>query len=391
MLKYIEQPWRNVLEKFCSRTDFSNNIQSIHTPFTLADEMLDKLVEYGSPVDTHTYCVLNLEFVQLLIERDVLRSNMTFVTDCKEKAELCRRHPKFMGVNVVHDDYLSWDTKTMKFDVIVGNPPYQDSSGNIGNTLWDKFVLKSFDILTEHGYLCFLHPNGWRDVDGLFSEIKTTLLDKEIQYLEMHDMNDGVRVFGVQSNYDWYVLKNTSSTGKKTHIKGQDGSEYDVDISKLNFIPSRKFDDILSLLAKEGEASVEILHSYSSYEPRKEWMSEKRDNKYKYECIYSVKMGDIPSFRYSSTKDRGHFGIPKFIFGSGVCTSIGSIVDDKGEYGLTQWATGIVDIPKNLPLIKRAFDSPKFKELMKACPNQNNNINRKVLSLFRRDFWKEFI
>ena len=236
-----------------------------------------------------------------------------------------------------------------------------------------------------------VHPNGWRDVKGMFEDTKELLQSKEIQYLEMHDMNDGVKIFGVQSNYDWYIAKNTPTKGNKTHIKGQDGSKYDVDISKLDFIPSRKFEEIRSLIAKGGEDMVEILYSRGSYGHDKSHVSKIKDNKFKYPVIYSIKMGDIPTLHYSDTNKNGHFGIPKFIFGGGVCTSIGSLVDSNGEYGLTQWATAIIDEKENLPLIKKAFDSIEFKELMKACPNQNNNINRKVIATFRKDFWKQFI
>jgi len=66
-------------------------------------------------------------------------------------------------------------------------------------------------------------------------------------------------------------------------------------------------------------------------------------------------------------------------------------VDEDGEYGLTQWATGIVNEPQNLPKIAQVLDTPKFKELIQAMSMSKAEINPDVLSLFKKDFWKEFI
>ncbi len=50
----------------------------------------------------------------------------------------------------------------MKFDVIIGNPPYQESNGagqSGGTPLFDKFIVKSLDI--SNRCVCMIFPSKW--------------------------------------------------------------------------------------------------------------------------------------------------------------------------------------------------------------------------------------
>jgi len=52
-----------------------------------------------------------------------------------------------------------------KFDIIMGNPPFnppKGETGSSGNSIWQHFVMKSFAMLNEGGYLVFVHPPGWK-------------------------------------------------------------------------------------------------------------------------------------------------------------------------------------------------------------------------------------
>jgi hypothetical protein len=83
-----------------------------------------------------------------------------------------------------------------------------------------------------------------------------------------------------------------------------------------------------------------------------------------------------------------YFGIPKVVFGSGA-TSFQ--IDETGEHGLTQRAIGILDKPCNLEQIAIVLDSEEFKKIIRAMSMSKAEINPNVLSLFKKDFWKEFI
>ena len=279
--------------------------------------------------------------------------------------------------------------KNMKFDCIIGNPPYQTKVGNRKTEpLWHLFVKNSIESLQDGGYLCFVHPSGWRNVDGRFNDTKNLIVSKDVEYLETHNKSDGIKTFGATTSYDWYILKNSPSF-KKTTVKFQDGFIKIIDLNAMSFIPNGSYDKIASLLAKNGEAAAEIIHSYSEYETRKPHISKQKIGNFIHPCAYIVKTDNSLELVYSNVK-KVHFGTPKLIWGNGGC-EMGSFLDKDGKYGLTQFCYAIVDYPKNLNNIKKAFDSKEFRNLMKCCTDSSGNINHKVLALFRKDFWKDFI
>lgn len=81
--------------------------------------------------------------------------------------------------------------------------------------------------------------------------------------------------------------------------------------------------------------------------------------------------------------------VPKVIWSNGLGTY--PIIDKSGEYGLTQFAYGIVDDVENLESIKKAMESTKFIDLMKYVKYTNNKYNYKIIGLFKKDFYKYFL
>lgn len=280
-----------------------------------------------------------------------------------------------------------------KFDIIVANPPYQSNNPGERKThpLWHKFVENSISILSEGGYLNIIHPSGWRNIDGDFKNVQNLIKSKDVLCLEIHNEKDGLKTFGAETRYDFYCLRNTNTGNHNTTIKYQDGTIENVDIKNMEFIPNEKFNIFKNLIAKVGEDKVNILYSRSSYGTDKKNMANEKSNEFKYPCIYTIKKGDIPTFKYSNLNDKGHYGVPKLIWSNGRVSSVGSFIDMNGEYGLTQFSYGIIDEPKNLLNIKKAFDTKRFRDLMEACAMSDMSINRKVIATFRKDFWKEFI
>jgi hypothetical protein len=297
-------------------------------------------------------------------------------------------------------DFLSWETD-MKFDVVLGNPPYQKKRGDSDATIaiWDKFVFKAFNHLKDGGYLALIHPSGWRNASGRFSEVHDLLLSKQMEYLEIHSVKDGIKTFGASTRYDWYIVKNNDSKINSTTVVFEDGQVQEVNLKNLPFIPNHSYEKIEQLVAGPEEETVQVLHSFSAYFCRgqnyksKNHVNHTKTKKFKYPVVYGVSsIDDSLVLKWSSDNTKGHFGKPKLIWSeSGGIATAGSVVDISGEYGLTQFAYAIVDTPENLPLIKKAFDSKEFRNICEAVSINRNIIDYKTISTFRKDFWKEFV
>ncbi|MFA7218991.1 MAG: Eco57I restriction-modification methylase domain-containing protein [Synergistaceae bacterium] len=380
-------------EVFKEWETLDNNLQNVFTPYDLCEKMIDKVCKYCE-LKGKKILVTNLEFAIVLVERGIDPKDICFLTDCEQKAKFGQK----IGVEIMSDDFFDFFEKVQEkkevrtWDACIMNPPYQTKSNNKHKktqAIWDKFVACSVDIVEQGGTIAAIHPSGWRNVDGMFKKTQDILKSKDMKYLEMHDEKDGLMVFGAETRYDWHVTQNVRNKGN-TIIVGKNGESCTIDISKYEFIPNSMFKEINNLLAKDGEEKVEVLRDASDCHTQKPWMSQEKTKQFCNPCAYMVNSEDLCILWYSKKRD-GHFGIPKLIWSNGRVTSVGSIVDADGIYGLTQFAYAIADSSKNLPMIKKAFDSDKFRTIMQQCAVGQLSINYKVIAQFRKDFWKEFV
>lgn len=290
------------------------------------------------------------------------------------------------NLNIVQHNALTFEYWNMQFDIVVGNPPYNDDSGNrgSGHTLWTEFVKLAYNKLVKpKGYLVYVHPSGWRQYNH---KLRNVMLDKQIIYLEIHDERDGMRIFKCNTRYDWYVMHNVPYT-KKTTIKCQDGVVTKQNLLDWKFIPNRAYDRLKELMATDDSDKINLVYSESAYEGRKKWMAKQQSDEHIYPCVYTINVANEPTLFWSKINTNGHFGLSKVIYSAGK----GFMSDTNGEYGLTQWAVGIVSEPSEHEDIITALKSNKFLEILQAISVSRLEINRKILGLFKKDFYKEFL
>jgi hypothetical protein len=372
----------------------------VFTPIELVCKILDKIPEevWRNPNSTFLDPCMGkgtflLEIVRRLVyiygytEDDAKSRIYGYDIRIKYINHLIRRGLK----NVRHKDFLN-EIIEMEFDVVLGNPPYQLKVGDKKTEpLWNKFFHKCLSLLKEGGYLSLIHPSGWRNIEGKFSDIKDIIKQKKLHYLSINNEKKGMEIFGAETRFDYYLLENTINDEILTEITFQDGTIDEVNLNTLEFIPNGSLSEVTSLIAQEGEEKVNLLYSRSAYGTDKNNVSKIQQDDFVYPCVYTVNYLSRPTFHYSNTNQNGHFGIPKVIWSNGRISSVGSYVDETGEFALTQFAYAIADDAENLPNIKRALDSSKFKKLMELCAVGQLTINHKVISTFRKDFWRDFI
>jgi superfamily II DNA or RNA helicase len=289
-----------------------------------------------------------------------------------------------------------------KFDIIIGNPPFQNQSSSEtaqgGHDLYPSFFIESFKILKENGYLSFINPAKWRapDKKGNLKIMWDIFTHNNAIFLKIYGFEETRQIFngGAVTRIDYYILqKNTRYT--HTIVIDEQNKEHEIDMTKYNFLPNYNLNNIKKLLTNE-ENGNKVIYSSSQFDKRKPYMNETKTSTFKYPIRHSHTIigGDI--LYWSSTKTPPvkdmvqMFGIPKVILVKGLYTY--PYNDYKGEYGMSNYSFGIpIKSKKEGDCIVEAINTDNFSDIIKATKWSSGFTDHNMFKYFRPDFYKDFL
>ena len=338
-------------------------------------------LQISNDEDRKKHIIENMLYMSELNKKNVFITHQIFNMNNQYKLNLNEGNSLELNTENV------WGIK--KFDVVMGNPPYNKSKdgtlkgGYGGRSLWDLFVVKSLnDWVSENSYLVFIHPPSWRKPEHYLWEV---LGKKQLLYLKTYSKKEGNKIFGCSTLVDYYVLKNTNIY-KETIIDGQDGKTYSINLNDWNFLPSGVFDNIRQILGKN-----EVLYSSSIYDTRRPYVNNtktKTENN-NLPVVHNMTKKDGLGFVYSS-ENKGHFGVSKVILSFGEFQY--PYNDWNGEYGMSQICYGLkINSKEEGDKIVEAINSVKFKEILKYTKWSTFQTDWRMFKEFKPDFWRSFI
>jgi hypothetical protein len=160
------------------------------------------------------------------------------------------------------------------FDVIVGNPPYQETHEDGRSTrssirLWAKFILNLFDknILIKDGYLSFVTPSGWA---GSSSVIFNKMKDYKLISADFSsNVSKSFGSVGGTMIFTTFLLQNKREKAN-TKVKFDQGVS-NIDIFSLTITPiksSNMYDfTIISKMLKSGIKGLDWIRNDNKEKP----------------------------------------------------------------------------------------------------------------------------
>ena len=350
---------------------------------------------------------------QVARHEHILR-NMLFMIELNEE-NVARTRDLFGPLaNIQCADFLSASASAdVSADIVIGNPPFQSpretarTSSKGGQTLWDKFIVKSLGILRQttppgpgtnaERFLCFITPPAWRKPNsphGLW-----TMMTREpcsLQYIHMIDKKTAIRDLCVQQRMDLFIV----GVGGGDDIGGGDGEcrviTSAVDGNTLNlisprdwpFLPNAGFESIKELLDPKGPDPRRVLYDRSAYGSDLPHMApEYLAGEFIYPVVHTMTRRGLGLW-YSNTKTRGtgHFGKAKVILNFN--EKLYPYLDHTGEYGMGQFSFGLpVGSVAEGEAMVRALNSPRFTAIVRATKWGAYQTDRRMFEYFREGWW----
>lgn len=226
------------IKKMYERDFIKSHLQNVATPWGLVQEIFQKL-KIG---DGTFLCMFNVEWVAYLVrvlKKDV--NTIFFVDDGIDmndgtgkissiKAQLV---VDMLGVpkeNIIHHSKI--ERMTMKFDYIVGNPPYDSL-----RALHQQFFVKAFGLLKDEGMIAFIQP-----ANPYFNKKNTRKKRAELEMqdiirehcIEVHFKNEDVFENARLGSKLAITYASPKKVGDEIKVIYQNGSKEGSDLDGIN-------------------------------------------------------------------------------------------------------------------------------------------------------------
>jgi hypothetical protein len=146
-------------------------------------------------------------------------------------------------------------TSNIKFDVIIGNPPFENPGKSKGQKLWYKYIFKAHELVNAGGYLAMVTPSSW--IRGGVNHGRQGVLKDifGVEQLQVAAFNDVTkRYFGKSAiEISWWILERTANY-KKTKMILRD-TTLELDLKGVEVLSPVADSDAMSILAKFIDSS----------------------------------------------------------------------------------------------------------------------------------------
>jgi len=185
-------------------------------------------------------------------------------------------------LNIECEDYCkdSNQTEYLKYNIIVGNPPYNKSrlNGTFDSSLYPQFIVKALSMLSDDGKLLFITPSRWFSGGNGLNGFKDYMLKRNDIVLIKHydnsktiwptvDIAGGINYFLIDKCNSYHALEkcegqnqNQNSNNGLTHfIDAATGKTSDINLNTYDILVQNV--DAYSMINKVLKESGEKLSS----------------------------------------------------------------------------------------------------------------------------------
>lgn len=278
--------------------------------------------------------------------------------------------------NVIKADFLKWETD-MKFDAVVGNPPYQDPD-NDKKMLWNSFLDKSLEVCKDDGYIAMVTPATWirakTNIHNSYKLFEDYQVEKAVVYAK-----DDTPFDGVGSTISYHITKNTPRT-KNTLVYYAEWSKKSetfirsVDIKNEKIWPGELTPTNLSIHDKlKSFPKIEFTKSCEFHNQKlktKKLVSDICNNEFPYTHHVSAAITRYTSIKFSR-HDEWKVMVPL------TSTIDKAVVDNNCGHG-EDMLTLYVDDEKSALNIKSLFQTEAYKFIGKMYKNGRNQVLQNI-------------